>query len=252
MTWSSTLGLISSVALFLPVLFILVFKLGGYKTFPALMIYYLTVFSYNLLQLKYINPGDDVTRYWGIANNLLDAPLMLSFLTYFSASALLRQRMKMVIGLFILFEIAILITMGLNVESITVIMGPGLALVIGFCIHFFVRQSKFTLMNGKGMGKAIIAASLVFAYGCYIFIYLIYYVFKSKYVEHTFLIYFLVTTFSSLLLCAGIVIERKRIIKLNEVKTARRELADIYKDTVASATFRRGPMLDFDKEPWQN
>jgi hypothetical protein len=55
-----------------------------------------------------------------------------------------------------------------------------------------------------------------------------------------------------LLLCAGIIIERKRINKLNEVKTARKELAAIYKDTVRPATLRHGPMLDFDKDPWQN
>ncbi len=252
MSWSSTLGLISSIALFLPVFFILVFKLGGYKTFPALMIYYMTVCSYNILQLKYIDPGDNITHYWGIANNLLDAPLMLSFLTYFSTSAVLNKRMKIVIGSFLLFEAVVIALNGLNVNSTIIVMGPGLVLVIGFCLHFFVRQSKFTLMNGKGMGKAIIAASLVFAYGCYAIIYIMYYVFKSQYVEHTFLIYFLVTTFSSLLLSTGIIIERKRILKLNEVKTARKELADIYKDTVSTPTFRHGPMLDFDKDPWQN
>lgn len=252
MTWSSTLGLISSIALFLPTFFILIFRLSRYKTFPALMIYYVIVCAYNVLQLKYINPGEDITRYWGIANNLLDAPLMLGFLTYFSTSPVFVRRMKIIIAAFLLFEAIVILFTGFNVDSITIITGPGLALVMGFCIHFFARQSKLTLMNGKGMGKAIITASLVFAYGCYFIIYLIYYVFKSEYVEHTFLIYFLVTTFSSLLLCTGIVIERKRILKINEVKTARKELADIYKDSISPATFRRGPMLDFDKEPWQN
>src|SRR5688500_5183848 len=142
MSWNSTLGLISSVALFLPVLFILVFKLGGYKTFPALMVYYLTVFGYNLLSLKYIHPGENVTYFWGITNNLLDAPLMLSFLTYFSTSSVLYRRMKATIVAFIGFELIILFWKGLTVEAITIIMGPGLAIVMGFCLYFFVRQSK--------------------------------------------------------------------------------------------------------------
>ena len=81
MTWISTIGLISSVALFFPALIILALRLSGYRTFPALMIYYLIVFTYNLLTLKYITPGEEITHYWGIANNLLDAPLMLTFLT---------------------------------------------------------------------------------------------------------------------------------------------------------------------------
>ncbi len=252
MSWSSTLGLISSVALFLPVLFILLFKLGGYKTFPALMIYYLIVFSYNIIQQRYISTEKDIIYYWGIGNNLLDAPLMLSFLTYFCSSVVLRKRMQLIIFSFIVFESIVLLWKGLNVNAVTIIIGPGLVLVMGFCLYFFVRQSKLTMMNGKGMGKAIISASLLFAYGCYALIYVIYYVFRSQYVEHTFLIYFLVTTFSSLLLCAGIIVERKRIYRLHEALTARKELAAIYKDTISTATFRRGPMLDFDKENWKN
>jgi len=252
MSWSSTLGLISSIALFLPVLFILLFKLGGYKTFPALLIYYFTVFFYNLLSLNYIHTGEDTTRYWGIANNLLDAPLMLTFLSYFSTTASLSKRIKQLILVFMVFELAIICWKGLTITAITIIMGPGLLLVIGFCVHFFVKQSKIAMMNGKAMGKAVMAASLLFAYGCYALIYVIYYVLKSPYIEHTFLIYFLVTTFSSLLLCAGIFIERKRIYKLNEAKIARKELAAIYKDAIPSASFSRGPMLDFDKDAWKS
>lgn len=252
MSWSSTIGLISSVALFLPVLFILVFKLGNYRTFPALLVYYFIVFGYNLLSLKYITPGGSVTHYWGIANNLLDTPLMLTFLTYFSTSPVLTRRMRWAVVVFIVFELAIIAWKGFSVEAITIIMGPGLAAVIVFALHFFVRQSKITIMHGKATGKAIIAASLVFAYGCYGIIYLMYYVFPTKQVADTFLIYFLVATFSSLLLSAGIIIERKRIQKLNEVKTARKELAAIYKDSPGAAAFRPGPMLDFDNEPWKN
>ena len=49
MTWNSIMGFISSVALFLPILLILFFRLGGYRTFPALLIYYVIVFTFNLL-----------------------------------------------------------------------------------------------------------------------------------------------------------------------------------------------------------
>ncbi|MBI5858884.1 MAG: hypothetical protein HZB42_14730 [Sphingobacteriales bacterium] len=252
MTWNSTMGLISSIALFLPVFFILILRLGGYRTFPALLIYYLIVLTYNLFSLQYINPGKDIQHYWGIANNLLDTPLMLIFLTYFSTSQLLSRRMKAIIIGFLVFEIAVISWKGITVDAITIIMGPGLAVVVGFCLYFFVRQSKITIMHGKATGKAIISASLVFAYGCYSIIYIMYYIFKTQHVADTFLIYFLVTTFSSLLITAGIIIERKRVQKLNEVKIARKELAAIYKDAGPSRPFRGTPMLDFDKEPWNN
>lgn len=251
MSWNSTIGLISSIALFLPVFFILILKLGTYRTFPALLSYYLVILIHNLLTLKYITGSEDVTHYLGIANNLLDAPLMLTFLTYYCTTPNFRKRMHFVILGFLAFELAIVSWKGFTVEAITITIGPGLLLVVAFCLHFFVRQSKIAIMHGKATGKAIIAAALVFAYGCYIIIYLLYYVFKTRHVDDTYLIYFLVTIFSSMLLCSGIIIERKRIQKLNEVMIARKELASIYKD-VKPTPIRGTPMLDFDREPWKN
>lgn len=91
MTAYSVMGFISSVALFLPVCFILILRLGSYRSFPALLAYFLMVFVYNLFTEGYITVDHDFKRYWGLSNNLLDAPLMLFFLTYFSPSPLLRD-----------------------------------------------------------------------------------------------------------------------------------------------------------------
>jgi hypothetical protein len=93
------------------------------------------------------------------------------------------------------------------------------------------------------------AASFVFAYGCYAILYTLFYVFKTKQVDDTFLLYFIVVTFSSIILCTGIVFERKRIQKLVELKKTRKELHDIYKDAKPATPFRTA-MLDFDREPW--
>ena len=71
------MGFISSIALFLPIFVLLFFRLGGYKSFPALFAYYSMVFAYNLLTEGYISVGKDVISNWNICNNLLDAPLML-------------------------------------------------------------------------------------------------------------------------------------------------------------------------------
>lgn len=248
MTWNSVMGVVSSVALFLPIFFILVFRLGNYKTFPALLLYYVIVFSYNLLTEGYIKADADTIHYWNIFNNLLDAPLMLLFLTYFSTSATFTKRMRLGILLLLAFECVVISFKGLTTEAITIILGPALLTVLFFCVFFFIRQTKITIMHSKATGKAIIAAALLFAYGCYTIIYLMYYVFKTPYVADTFLVYFLVATFSSLLLCTGIIIERKRVQKLNELKQTRKELLDIYKEQKA-VPFRTA-VLDFDKDPW--
>jgi hypothetical protein len=76
----------------------------------------------------------------------------------------------------------------------------------------------------KAIGKTLITASLVFAYGCYGILYTLFYVVKTKHIDDAFLVYFLVVTFFSLIMSTGIVFERKRIQKLFELKQARREL----------------------------
>ena len=140
------------------------------------------------------------------------------------------RRLKGIILAVLVFELTVVLIKGFNVPSITIIMAPNLLLILGFCVYFFFRQVRITIMKSKGMGKSLMIASLLFAYGCYSIIYLMYYIFKTPHVADTFLVYFLVTTFSSFLMSAGIVIESKRIRKLEEVKIARKELLAIYQD----------------------
>jgi hypothetical protein len=259
MTWNSIMGLMSTLALFLPVFFIFVFRLSTYRSFTALFIYYISVFIYNLLTENYITASSEVVYYWGITNNLLDVPLMLYFLTYFSGSKKFLQRMHSVVLSFLVWEAVILMIKGFNVGAITIILAPGLPLVFGYCLYFFSRQVKLAIVHRKAAGKAMIVSGLLFAYGCYAIIYLMYYVFKAQldannqvkpqYVEDTFLVYFMVTFLSSLLISAGIFIERKRIHKLVELKITRKELSAIYPETKRTTPFRT-VLLDFDKDHW--
>ncbi len=249
MTWNSAMGVISSIALFLPIFFIIVFRLGAYRSFPALLSYYIIVFFHNVLSQGYINASKDTIHYLSIINNLLDAPLMLFFLTYFSTSPAFTQKMKVGILAIISFEAIVVSLKGFTVDAITITLGPSLLVVVFFCAYFFIRQTKISIKYDKATGKAIVAASLLFAYGCYSIIYLMYYVFKTPYVADTFLVYFLVVTLSSLLLCTGLIIERKRIQKLCELKQTRKELLDIYSDPKTTVTLK-AVVLDFDQDQW--
>jgi hypothetical protein len=47
----------------------------------------------------------------------------------------------------------------------------------------------------------------------------------------------------------GIFIERKRVQKLNELKTTRKELSEIYNETKTAAPLKAA-ILDFDKDQW--
>jgi hypothetical protein len=257
MTWNSTMGLISTIALFLPVACILLLRLTVQKNFIALLLYFTSAFMFNLFKLGYINADPEFVRYWGIANNLTEAPLMLYFISYFRTSKRFSVNLTKLIGVFVLFECIVVGIYGLTTTtSLTIIMGPGLLLVAGFWLHFFVKLAKRAIEHKKFTGKAIISASLVFAYGCYLFIYLMFYIFKTHiengvqrddYVADTFLVYYIVSFLSSILLTAGIIIESNRVKKVNELKITREELSAIYTNTKAATPFRAA-VLDFDKE----
>lgn len=260
MNWNYIIGIVSSVFLFLPVFFILLFKLNQDKRFAALLIYYISAFIYNLLTEGILHFTAEQTRVWGIANNLTDVPLMMLFLTYLSPSKLFTKRMHLVTLVYVLFEIIIVFIKGFNVSAITITIGPGVILVSGLSLYFFSRYAKMAIAKSKATGKAFISAAVVFAYICFTFLYFVYYVFKTHLDENgkvndefqaaTYLIYFMITIISASLMCVGILYERKRLHKLKELKITRKELSSIYSETKGATTFRRGPMLDFDKDTW--
>ncbi|MBI5370909.1 MAG: hypothetical protein HZA79_02655 [Sphingobacteriales bacterium] len=259
MNWNSIMGLVSSLALFGPVLLILILGLGRYRSFPVLLLYYSSAFIYNLITEHYILVSAEAEYYWGLLNNIADPPLMILFLTYFSTSRTFTQRMKWLALAFAVFEVVIVAVVGLNTEAITILMGPGLLLVFGLAMYFFIRHTKQAIENRKATGKAMIVTSLLFAYGCYFLIYMLYYVFKAhvdkngeeniQYVNDTFLVYYIAASLSSFMLCVGLVVEQKRIRKLKELKVTRKELSSLYTDTKRAVPLRTA-LLDFDREQW--
>src|ERR1700755_2621266 len=124
------MGLISTVALGIPIVLLLVFQLAWYRTFPALFFYYLLIFSYNLLSIDAFHASTTFKQYHGIINNLLDGPLILFFLTYFTYTPVFRKRLIGGIIAFIGFELAILATYGFSVKSSVIISGIGLIMTV--------------------------------------------------------------------------------------------------------------------------
>lgn len=246
----SVIGLVSSIALVLPLVLIISLRLVSYKTFPAIFFYYLTILAYNIVRSQYfpVNPG--VINGWNVLNNFIDAPLVLYFLTYFSTSASLTKKMHWLIAGLLTFQLAVVGVMGFNSDAISIFLGPGILLVIAFSLHFFVRQTKITISHQKAAGKAIISAALLFAYGCYAILYVVYYVLKMPNIQDTFIIYYSVITISSIGMAIGIIAESKRVRKLNELLQTRKELSVIYKNDTTPVRTIRSVALDFDKDPW--
>lgn len=231
------MGLASTIALGLPVLALLVSRLAWYKSFAFLLIYYAWILSYNLFILDYITPGKEFVYYFGTAANLLDAPLILLFLTYFSQTALFRKRLISFVFLFIIYEMIVLAIWGFTVKASTIILAPGLLTIVGLSVMFFIHQVKIAVVHQKAVGKAIMIASLLSAYAGYAFVYAVYYLVETPYKNDAQLIFYMVTIITSIPMAIGIFFDKKRVQQLEELKTTREELKAIYgeKDAAVSA-----------------
>ena len=232
MSFIATLGIVSSIVLFVPAILILVFKLITNRSFLALSAYYLVAGIYNLISQNVLNAPLWFARPLGIGVNLLDAPLMLLFLTFFSTSQAMTKRIMWGIWIFIAFEAVILLVDGFTVNAIRVILGPDIVIIIGLSFFFFQRNVRLAITNSKSLGKAIMSSSILLSYTIFTVVYVFYYLIKNQqYRKDSELVYYLISMVSALLMSAGIVIENKRIKKLDELKNTRKELATIYGKT---------------------
>ena len=252
MTLFNLIGFISTVALAIPIIASLATKLSWYKSFPALFFYYLIIFSYNLFLLGYINTDGNFKYYHGVFNNVLDTPLILTFFLYFSTTPAFRKKLQFTILSFIVFEIIILAVFGFTAKATTIILAPGLVLTLVISLMVFMHQVKIAVENHKAIGKALMSASLLFAYVGYCFVYSVFYLMKTTNKEDAFIVFFLITIFSSVIMSAGIFLERKRVQQLLELQTTREELKAIYgeEETKKMANTFGAAIVNFDKEPW--
>ncbi len=230
MNWHDAIGILSTLALFTPVFILVVTKLIRYKQYFPLFIYCVLAFGFNLMTEHLVNVPKSVERFYGITNNLTDMPLMLGFLLFQIPSSVQRKRMKILLGAFIVFEIALIIMYGITVKTITVTMGPGLVIVFGYALFYFVYTVKRSFVHNKFVGKAIVASALTFAYGCFIIIYLMHYVLNLQDLSSLFLIYYFITIIYCIILSVGLHIEGKRKRKLYELLITRKELMRFFSD----------------------
>lgn len=228
MSWNMLLGIISCTALLIPVALLVLFRLAAYRTFPLLLAYYSILLIDNLTGIGLVNAGGTFHYYWAVTNNLIEMPLLVLFLTYFTNDARLLKFMHISVATYLLYEIVMIAVLGFKSAVLPFTIGPGQVITFTLSLMLFVKQAKIAITNHKTTGKALILASFLFSTGCNFIIYIMYYVVRTKYKNDSYLIYFLVTTFASLLFIFGIFIERKRVQRLNEIQTTRRELESVY------------------------
>jgi len=236
MNWQNAIGILSTLALFTPVFIIVVTKLIRYKQYFSLFTYCVLAFGFNLMTEHLVNVPKGVERFYGITNNLTDMPLMLGFLFFQIPSSVQKKRMKILLAAFIVFEIVLIAMFGITIKTITFTMGPGLAIVFGYSLYYFVYTVKRSFVHNKFVGKAIIASALTFAYGCFIIIYFMHYIFSLQDLSNLFLIYYFITIIYCAILSVGLYMEGKRKSKLYELLITRKELMRFFADEKKPAT----------------
>jgi hypothetical protein len=171
-----------------------------------------------------------------IVDNILDGPLMLLFLIFFSTSALMTKRIMTCICVFIGFEAIVLAVFGFNVKAIKIILGPDIVLIVATSFFFFLRYVRLSVSNAKSLGKAVMASSVFISYTIFSIVYVFYYLLKNQqYQGDAELIYYLISILSAILMSIGISIENKRFKKLDELRHTRKELATIYGEKKVAA-----------------
>jgi len=222
---ATIIGIIASFVLLLPVLIIVFCNLYKHISLLSLLLYYLMISLYNLADEGIMPLNNEIRQKFGIINNYLDVPLMLIVLLLFCTSK--RKQITIYISLagFVLFEIFVGILFQFKRDSIIYILGPGILLIFSYSLILFAQHVKISIEKNKGFGKTFMITSILFAYGCYIMIYYFYYIQKTKDVGDVFLIYYIVSIVSSLLMAAGLILIYRKSKQIKELQTTRKELA---------------------------
>jgi hypothetical protein len=204
-------------------LLLLNFREGRYS-FLALAFYLAQIVFLDLVSTKVIQLNDLTTFYIGTINNLLDAPLILVFLLYFSKSEKIHKLIYISIGALLIYDLIAYLSLGLTNRFLTFVIGPGLFVVTAFAFYFFVDHLKAAMYHRKEMGKAFISGGLVFTYACFLFIYLMFYVLESDHLMDIYMIYHITFIVLAVSLITGIaIIMRTRFIKPKPAPRLRKE-----------------------------
>jgi hypothetical protein len=224
MNWNTFMGIVSTLALLLPPALIVGMKLYTNRSLQALFIYYLSTAVYNLMTEGIIPVDTNTRKIFGTINNYMDTPLMLMFLMFFCAERWKAKAINITLPVFLAYELFIGFRFGFTTEANVFILGPGIIIVLLFSLFLFARYIKLSIVQSKAIGRTLMLTSIIFSYGCFGIIYLFHYIQKLKAVNDIFLLYYISSFFTSVIMAAGIFFIKQHLQTLNELKKTRKEL----------------------------
>lgn len=227
MKWYAVMSIASTFAFLLPVGIILYRRLYTCPSLLILLIYFLLGCFDNVFT-NYLPVAKSFSKAFGIVDNFLDIPMMLAILLFFSASKWKTQTIQITLLLFVVFEAVVILLNGFNRNSVIYIVGPGIILIIGYSLTFFVQFIKYAIRSNKMMDKTLMISGIFFYYGSNAFIYFFNYTQKANSINDIFLLYYVSCIILSILISIGLIIAAKRLHNLKALKITRKELQMIY------------------------
>ena len=200
------LNFISTFILLVPVISMLFKKSTWNKNFIPLAVCFLLLLCTGLINNDLINLGENANTIFITASIIFQAPLILMFLNYFQLNADLKKAVRVSLLAYMIGGTLFLSVKGVHAETIGLILGSGLFLVLIYGLIIFFRQIKESIHGRRETGKAFMISAVVFAYACYLFIYLMSYVFHTREKTEIILLFQLATIISTLLVSIGLLI----------------------------------------------
>lgn len=225
MSLNAALGVACILSFIVPIAAITYNRFYTHRSLAALLIYYCITAIDNFFAQGFVPVSPAFTTNFGVLNNFLDIPLMLTTLLFFCPN---RQKQKLIQVLtlfFVAYEIVVIILHGFTPKAIIYVMGPGIIIVLAYSLFLFIRQVKFSILHGKNQGRTVMLASIFFMYASYAFIYYFYYILRTPFKADTIILYFVASGISALLMGVGLHMIRQRMKELATLKTTRKELA---------------------------
>jgi hypothetical protein len=223
----SLFGLSSVICFSLPIVVILLFRLYRHASLIALMLYYVLTIAH-CLNAESVPPVPNFKNPFDVAYTYIEIPLMLTALLFFCPAKLRQQKIHLLIAFFIGYEIIIALCFGLTSMASMYITVPGVLIIVLYSLFLFLRQARFTFMHGKNLGRLLMLGSILFSYGCYLFLLYAYFIKDQTDIASIYYLYFVSSTIASTTMSIGLFMMRHRIKELQELKVVRKELQMVF------------------------
>lgn len=164
---NSTLQLISALIVLLPVAIIFIKQKGSNRYFLSLAAANMMFFISTSLLNKYVALPEKTSEWISMLANVLQAPLTLIFLVYFTENIKITKGIKISLAAILGISVAAIGLSSFNEQTTLNLMALGTIPVFLFGSILFIQQVKSSVYHQRGTNKAFILSAIVFAYGSY-------------------------------------------------------------------------------------